>query len=46
VQFVVQAEQRGTGHALMVAQESARAYDQVIVLSGRRSLDHAEAIQS
>src|ERR1043166_5916798 len=34
VQFVVQAEQRGTGHALMVAQEALAPYDQVIVLSG------------
>src|SRR5882762_9036021 len=34
VQFVVQAEQRGTGHALMVAQEALATYDQVIVLSG------------
>jgi bifunctional UDP-N-acetylglucosamine pyrophosphorylase / glucosamine-1-phosphate N-acetyltransferase len=34
VQFVLQAEQRGTGHALMVAREALAAYDQVIVLSG------------
>lgn len=34
VNFVVQAEQRGTGHALMVAQEAVSGYDQVIVLSG------------
>src|SRR6266705_6973685 len=34
VRFVVQAEQRGTGHALMVAQEALAPYDQVVVLSG------------
>ena len=34
VKYVLQAEQRGTGHALMVAQEALAAYDYVIVLSG------------
>jgi len=34
VNFVLQAEQRGTGHALMVAREALAAYDHVIVLSG------------
>ena len=34
VQFVLQAEQKGTGHALMVAQEALEGYDHVIVLSG------------
>lgn len=36
VNFVLQAEQRGTGHALMVAREtlSTHGYDQIIVLSG------------
>jgi bifunctional UDP-N-acetylglucosamine pyrophosphorylase/glucosamine-1-phosphate N-acetyltransferase len=34
VHFVLQAEQRGTGHALMVAGEALRGYDDVIVLSG------------
>jgi len=34
VNFVVQSEQRGTGHALMVAGKELSAYDQVIVLSG------------
>jgi len=34
VQFVLQAEQRGTGHALMVAQKALAGYDQIIVLSG------------
>jgi bifunctional UDP-N-acetylglucosamine pyrophosphorylase / glucosamine-1-phosphate N-acetyltransferase len=34
INFVVQKEQRGTGHALMVAREALAPYDQVIVLSG------------
>jgi bifunctional UDP-N-acetylglucosamine pyrophosphorylase/glucosamine-1-phosphate N-acetyltransferase len=34
VNFVLQSEQRGTGHALMVAREALAAYDHVIVLSG------------
>ncbi len=34
VNFVLQSEQRGTGHALMVAREPLSAYDHVIVVSG------------
>jgi bifunctional UDP-N-acetylglucosamine pyrophosphorylase/glucosamine-1-phosphate N-acetyltransferase len=34
VNFILQAEQRGTGHALMVAQSALSTYDHVIVLSG------------
>jgi bifunctional UDP-N-acetylglucosamine pyrophosphorylase/glucosamine-1-phosphate N-acetyltransferase len=34
INFVLQAEQRGTGHALMVAEPALSAYDHVIVLSG------------
>src|ERR1019366_9269552 len=34
VHFVLQSEQRGTGHALMVAQPALSGYDHVIVLSG------------
>jgi bifunctional UDP-N-acetylglucosamine pyrophosphorylase/glucosamine-1-phosphate N-acetyltransferase len=34
INFVLQAEQRGTGHALMVALEALSGYDHVIVLSG------------
>ncbi len=33
VNFVLQAEQRGTGHALMVARDALAGYDQIIVLS-------------
>lgn len=34
INFVLQSEQRGTGHALMVAREALSGYDHVIVLSG------------
>src|SRR5579862_894647 len=34
INFVLQREQRGTGHALMVARDSLSGYDHVIVLSG------------
>src|SRR6202789_151446 len=34
IRFVLQSEQRGTGHALMVAQPALAGYDHVIVLSG------------
>jgi bifunctional UDP-N-acetylglucosamine pyrophosphorylase/glucosamine-1-phosphate N-acetyltransferase len=50
VNFVVQSEQRGTGHALMVAREALSGnearnkYDQVIVLSGDAPLITAETI--
>jgi bifunctional UDP-N-acetylglucosamine pyrophosphorylase/glucosamine-1-phosphate N-acetyltransferase len=44
VQFVLQAEQRGTGHALMVAQEALASYDHVIVLSGDAPLITPETI--
>jgi bifunctional UDP-N-acetylglucosamine pyrophosphorylase / glucosamine-1-phosphate N-acetyltransferase len=34
VNFILQPEQRGTGHALMVAQPALSDYDHIIVLSG------------
>jgi len=34
INFILQTEQRGTGHALMVAQPELSAYDHIIVLSG------------
>src|SRR5438270_5662702 len=34
VGFVVQAEQRGTGHAVMCARPALQKYDHVLVLSG------------
>ena len=45
VTFVLQAEQRGTGHALMVAREALAPYGQVIVLSGDAPLITAETVQ-
>ncbi|HMB84174.1 MAG TPA: bifunctional UDP-N-acetylglucosamine diphosphorylase/glucosamine-1-phosphate N-acetyltransferase GlmU [Terriglobales bacterium] len=45
VNFVVQAEPRGTGHALMVAREALSGYDQVIVLSGDAPLITAGTIR-
>jgi bifunctional UDP-N-acetylglucosamine pyrophosphorylase / glucosamine-1-phosphate N-acetyltransferase len=44
VNFVLQAEQRGTGHALMVAREALATYDHVIVLSGDAPMISAETI--
>jgi bifunctional UDP-N-acetylglucosamine pyrophosphorylase/glucosamine-1-phosphate N-acetyltransferase len=43
--FVLQAEQRGTGHALMVARDALAPYDQVIVLSGDAPLISAQTIE-
>ncbi len=45
VNFVVQAEQRGTGHALMVARDALAGYDHVVVLSGDAPLMTAETIK-
>ncbi len=45
VNFVLQVEQRGTGHALMVAREALSGYDRVIVLSGDAPLITAETIR-
>lgn len=44
VNFVLQAEQRGTGHALMVAEASLAGYDHVIVLSGDAPMMTPETI--
>jgi bifunctional UDP-N-acetylglucosamine pyrophosphorylase/glucosamine-1-phosphate N-acetyltransferase len=44
IKFVLQAEQRGTGHALMVARDALAGYDHVIVLSGDAPLITAETI--
>jgi bifunctional UDP-N-acetylglucosamine pyrophosphorylase / glucosamine-1-phosphate N-acetyltransferase len=46
VKFVLQADQRGTGHALMVAREALAPYDHVIVLSGDAPLITPETIRS
>src|SRR5919109_3531343 len=44
VNFVLQAEQLGTGHALMVAREPLASYGHVIVLSGDAPLIRRETI--
>lgn len=44
VNFVLQNEQRGTGHALMIARQALQPYDQVIVLSGDAPLITHETI--
>ena len=43
---MLQQEQRGTGHALMVAREALAGYDQVIVLSGDAPLITAKPLSS
>lgn len=45
INVVLQAEQRGTGHALMVAQEALAPYDLVLVLSGDAPLITPETIR-
>src|ERR1700716_706984 len=44
IEFVLQAEQRGTGDALMAAREALAGYDHVIVLSGDAPLITPETI--
>ena len=43
--FVVQAEQRGTGHAIMCAREALAKYDNFLVLSGDVPLIRPETIE-
>jgi bifunctional UDP-N-acetylglucosamine pyrophosphorylase / glucosamine-1-phosphate N-acetyltransferase len=45
VRFVLQAEQRGTGHALMVAQSALAGYDYVIVAYGDAPLITPETLR-
>jgi len=45
VNFVAQSEQRGTGHALMVARNALAGYDHVVVLSGDAPLITADTIK-
>jgi bifunctional UDP-N-acetylglucosamine pyrophosphorylase/glucosamine-1-phosphate N-acetyltransferase len=45
VRFVHQAEQRGTGHAIMCAREQAQAYENILVLSGDVPLIRPETIR-
>jgi bifunctional UDP-N-acetylglucosamine pyrophosphorylase/glucosamine-1-phosphate N-acetyltransferase len=44
INFVLQSEQRGTGHALMVARESLQGFEHVLVLSGDVPLITPETI--
>lgn len=44
VQFVLQAEQRGTGHAIMCAREQVQGYENLLVLSGDVPLIRPETI--
>ncbi len=44
VRFALQAQQLGTGHAMMVAQEALQGYDAVLVLSGDVPLIRPETI--
>jgi bifunctional UDP-N-acetylglucosamine pyrophosphorylase/glucosamine-1-phosphate N-acetyltransferase len=44
IRFVLQNEQRGTGHALIMARAALAGYDHVIVLSGDAPLITAETI--
>ncbi len=45
VNFIVQHEQRGTGHAVMMARDAIAGYDQVIVLSGDAPRISGQTIQ-
>ena len=45
INFVLQAEQRGTGHALMVAESALAGYDHVLVLSGDAPLIRRETVE-
>jgi bifunctional UDP-N-acetylglucosamine pyrophosphorylase / glucosamine-1-phosphate N-acetyltransferase len=45
VNFVLQSEQRGTGHAIMMARDAIKNYDKVIVLSGDAPMIRPETIQ-
>jgi bifunctional UDP-N-acetylglucosamine pyrophosphorylase / glucosamine-1-phosphate N-acetyltransferase len=46
VQFVLQTEQRGTGHAIMCARRQVSAYKDILVLSGDVPLIRPETIAS
>jgi bifunctional UDP-N-acetylglucosamine pyrophosphorylase / glucosamine-1-phosphate N-acetyltransferase len=45
VKFVLQEEQRGTGHAIMCARERVQRYQNILVLSGDVPLIRSETIQ-
>src|SRR5579884_632925 len=45
VKFVLQEEQRGTGHAILCAREHVKRYQNILVLSGDVPLIRPETIQ-
>ena len=45
INFVLQPEQRGTGHAIMVAQDALQGFEHVLVLSGDVPLIRPETIE-
>jgi bifunctional UDP-N-acetylglucosamine pyrophosphorylase / glucosamine-1-phosphate N-acetyltransferase len=45
IEFVLQSEQRGTGHALMAARAALQGYEDVLILSGDVPLIRPETIQ-
>ena len=45
MQFIEQAEQRGTGHAIQCAREAIAGYENILVLSGDVPLIRAETLQ-
>ena len=46
VNFILQVEQRGTGHAIMVARDALKKYDHVLVLSGDAPLITPQTIET
>jgi bifunctional UDP-N-acetylglucosamine pyrophosphorylase / glucosamine-1-phosphate N-acetyltransferase len=46
VHFVMQAEQRGTGHAIQCAREAIAGYDNIMVLSGDAPLVRPETLKA
>jgi bifunctional UDP-N-acetylglucosamine pyrophosphorylase/glucosamine-1-phosphate N-acetyltransferase len=46
VQFILQADQRGTGHAIMCARDKVASYQNILVLSGDVPLIRSETIAS
>jgi bifunctional UDP-N-acetylglucosamine pyrophosphorylase / glucosamine-1-phosphate N-acetyltransferase len=45
VEFILQEEQRGTGHAIMVGRDQLSRYDHILVLSGDTPLIRPEIIE-
>ena len=46
INFVLQADQRGTGHALIVSRDALSPYDHVVILSGDAPLITAETVEA